>query len=67
MTSVTVSQTVKLPAHSVLLLNGKMKGDFGDGWCEEGLIEGGEMVGNPKHLRKWVRVIRLSSIYRGVN
>ena len=36
---------MKLPAYSVLLLNGKMKGDFGEGWCGEELIEGGEMVG----------------------
>ena len=24
-----------------------MKGDFGEGWCGEGLFEGGETVGNP--------------------
>ena len=50
--SVMVSRTVKLPAHSVLLLRGKMKGDFGGPvWCgEEGLVEGGESVGNPNYI-----------------
>ena len=50
--SVMVSRTVKLPAHSVLLLHGKMKGDFGGPvWCgEEGLVEGGESVGNPNYI-----------------
>ena len=52
MSSVMVSRTVKLPAHSVLLLHVKMKGDFGGPvWCgEEGLVEGGESVGNPNYI-----------------
>ena len=45
-----MSQTVQLLAHSVLLLNGKVNGDFGEGWCVEGFIEGGEMKGKPNHV-----------------
>ena len=45
---VTVSQTVQIPANSVLLLNARVKGDFGE--FGEGLIEDGKMEGKPNNV-----------------
>ena len=45
---VTASQTVQIPANSVLLLNAKVKGDFGE--FGEGLIEDGKMEGKPSNV-----------------
>ena len=45
---VTVSQTVQIPANSVLLLNARVKGDFGE--FGEGLIEDEKMEGKPNNV-----------------
>ena len=45
---VTVSQTVQIPANSVLLLNARVKGDCGE--FGEGLIEDGKMEGKPNNV-----------------
>ena len=39
-----MSQTVQIPANSVVLLNAKVKGDLGE--FGEGLIEDGKMEGS---------------------
>ncbi|KAL5505541.1 hypothetical protein EMCRGX_G006991 [Ephydatia muelleri] len=47
---VVVSEDVQIPGHSILLLEGKIKGDEGRGWIGEGLIEEGDVDGKPKNM-----------------
>ena len=47
---VVVSEDVQIPGHSILLLEGKIKGDEGRGCIGEGLIEEGDVDGKPKNM-----------------
>eukprot|EP00731_Ephydatia_muelleri_P024284 Em0016g555a len=47
---VVVSEDVQIPGHSILLLEGKIRGDEGRGWIGEGLIEEGDVDGKLKNM-----------------